>query len=128
MRAAEGTIGQQAAILARKGHALLDALIDDQIADFGKAVNVGFARAKIAAFDRVVKQTENAVAIVLIIFCGIDSALCGDAMRAARAVLITKTFHSVSQFAEGGRGRTAGQAAADDDDLEFAAIIRANET
>ena len=107
--AAEGTIGEQAAVLAREGHALFDALIDDQIADFGQAINVRFARTKIAAFDRVVKQSVNAVAVVLIILRGVDSALRGDGMGAARRILITKTFHPITELAERGRGRTAGQ-------------------
>ena len=63
----------------------------------------------------------------MIIFRGIDSALRGDAVRAARAVLVTETFHLVAELAQRGRGRSAGQAAADDDDLKFAAIVRADE-
>ena len=47
--AAKRAVGQQSAILAREGDALLDTLVDDQIADFRQAVNVRFARAKIAA-------------------------------------------------------------------------------
>ena len=81
------------------------------IADFGQPINVRFARTKIAAFDRVVEQSINAVAVVLIIFRGIDSALRRDGMGAARRILITKTFHPIAELAERGRGRTAGQAA-----------------
>ena len=84
LRAAEGAIGQQAAIFARKRNALRDALIDDVIADFGQAINVGFAGTKIAAFDRVVEKAVNAVAIVLVIFRRIDSALGRDAECARR--------------------------------------------
>ncbi len=67
-----------AAVLARERNALSDALIDDVAANFSESINVRFARAKIAAFDRVVEQAINAVAIVLIIFRGIDSALGRD--------------------------------------------------
>ncbi len=123
LRAAERSVGQQPAVFARERHALLDALIDDQIADFREPIDVRFARAKIAALDRVVKKTEDAVAVVLIILGGIDSALGGDAMRAARAVLITEAFHVVAELAQRGRRRSAGQAASDDDDLEFPAIV-----
>ena len=49
LRPAEGTIGKQPAIFARERHALLDALIDDEIADFGQPINVRFARTEIAA-------------------------------------------------------------------------------
>ena len=91
-------------------------------------INVRFARTEIAALDRVVEQTENAVAVVLIIFRGVDSALRGDAVRAARAVLVTETLHVVTLFAQRGRGRAAGQSAADDDDFELPPVRRTNES
>ena len=59
LRAAKRTVGQQAAIFARKRHALFDALVDDVIADFGEAIDVRFAGTKIAALDRVVKQADK---------------------------------------------------------------------
>ena len=95
-----------------------------EFADFGEAINVRFARTEIAALDRVVEKPVNAVAVVRIILRGVDSALGGDAVRAARAVLVTERLHVVALLAEGGRGRAAGQAGADDDDLEFPAIVR----
>src|SRR5438874_1976988 len=128
LRAAEGAIGEESAILARERHALLGALIDDEIADFGQPVNVRFARTEIATFDRVVKQSENAVAIVLVILGGIDPALRRNGMGATRRILITKTFHAITKFTQSGRGRSAGQPRTDHNDLKFAAIIRANET
>jgi hypothetical protein len=103
-------------------------LIDDEIADFGQPVNVPFARTEIAAFNRVIKQSENAVAIVLVILGGIDPALGRNGMGATRRILITKTFHAVTKLTQRGRGRPAGQSRADHNDLKFAAIIRANET
>ena len=84
LRAAERPVGKQTPILSCKRHPLFDALIDDQIADLSKAINICFARAKIAAFDCVVKQAINTVAIVLIIFRGIDSTLCRDRMCTTR--------------------------------------------
>src|SRR5437763_1894305 len=57
---AKGTICQEPAILTGEGHALLGALIDDEIADLSEAVNVGFTRAEITPFDRIVKQAETA--------------------------------------------------------------------
>src|SRR5687767_14274705 len=64
LRAAKGTIGQQAAVLASERDALLDAVIDDQIADFGETINVRFTGAEIAALNRVVEKTKHAVAVV----------------------------------------------------------------
>src|SRR6266446_4462431 len=113
LRSAKRTVGQQSTVFPRKWHTLLDAVIDDQIADFGEAINIRLPRAKIATLDRVVKETVNAVAVVLIIFCGIDSALGSDAVGAARAVLITEAFYMVAEFAQRGCRRSAGQAASD---------------
>ena len=127
LRSAKRSVGQQSAVFPRKRHALFDAVIDDQIADFRETINIRLPRAKIAAFDRVVEQTENAVAVVLIILCGIDSALGGDAMRAAWAVLIAEAFHVVSELAQGGCRGSARQAASDNDDLKFPAIVRTDQ-
>ena len=73
------------AVFARERNALRDALIDDVHADLREPVDVGFARAEVAAFYGVVKQAVNAVAVILVILRGIDSALRGDGVRAARA-------------------------------------------
>src|SRR5207237_8149239 len=78
--------------------------------------------------DCVVEQAINAVAVVLIIFRGIDSTLRSDGMRAPWRILITKTSHVIAELAERCRGRTAGQAAANHDDLKFAAIVWTNES
>src|SRR5205814_4345145 len=80
LRAAEGAIGEESAILARERHALLGALIGDEIADFGQPANLCFARTEIAALDRVVKQSEHAIAVILIIFGSVDASLCRDRM------------------------------------------------
>ena len=121
--AAERSIGEQPSILARERHALFNALVDDQIADFRETINVRFTRSEIAAFDRVVKKAKHAVAIVLIIFCGVDPTLGGNAMRAARAILITERFNVVAQLAERRRRRSAGEPGANDNDFKFPAIV-----
>ena len=126
--APEGTVCEQAAVFAGKRHALLDALIDDQITDFGEPIDIRFARPEVAAFDRVVKQTENAVAIVLIIFGGVDAALRRDAVRAPRTVLVTEALHVVAQLTQGCGRRSAGEAASHHDDLKFPAVVRSDQT
>src|SRR5262249_55542442 len=97
------------AVFACEWHALRNALVDDVCAYLSQTVNIRFAGTEVAALDRVIKQTVNAVAIVLVIFRGIDSALGRDRMRAARRILITKAFHAVTELAERRRGRTAGE-------------------
>ena len=64
-----------------------DALVDNVSADFSKAVNIGLARAKVAALYGVVEEPVNAVAVVLIVLGGVDTALSRDRVRAAGAVL-----------------------------------------
>ena len=85
LRAAEGAVVQVAAVFAREGHALRHALVDDVDADLGQAIDVGFARAEIAALHGVVEEAVDAVAVVVIILGGVDAALRGDGVRAARA-------------------------------------------
>src|ERR1700751_2823468 len=84
---AERSIGQKSPIFTGKGNSLRNALINDQNADFRQPVNVRFPRTKIAAFNCIIKETKNAVSIVLIIFRRINAALGGDAMRPAWRVL-----------------------------------------
>ena len=87
LRAAERAVREQAAVLARERHALRDALVDDVHADLREPVHVGLARAEVAALDRVVEQAVDAVAVVLVVLRGVDAALRGDRVRAARRVL-----------------------------------------
>ena len=81
-------------------------------ADLRQAIDIGFARAEIAALDGVVEQPVNAVAVVLVILGGVDAALGGDAVGAARAVLETEALDLVAQFRQRRRRRGAGQPAA----------------
>ena len=61
-----------------------------------EAIDVGFARSEIAAFDRIVEQAVDAVAIVLIIFGGVNSTLRSDGVRASRTVLEAETFDVIA--------------------------------
>ena len=127
LRAAEGAVGQQAAVFAGEGHALRDALVDDVDADLRQPVDVGLARAEVAALDRVVEEPVDAVAVVLVILRGVDAALGGDGVRAARAVLVAEAFHLVAQLGQRGGGRGARQAGADDDDLVLPPVGRVDQ-
>ena len=126
LRAAKGAVGQQSAIFAGKRHALRNALVDDVIGDLSEAIHVRFTGAKVAALDGVVKQSVNAVAVVLIIFRRVDPTLGCNRMRASRRILETKTFHSITKLAQRRRSRSAGQTASYNDDLEFSPVIWAN--
>src|SRR6202007_2242144 len=98
LRAAEGAVGEQPAVFPRKRHSLRHALVDDVDAHLCQAVHVRLARTEIAAFDGVVKESIDAVAVVRIILGRVDATLRGDAVRAARAVLEAKTFYLIAEF------------------------------
>ena len=116
LRAAEGPVVEQAAVLARERDALRDALVDDVDAELRQAVDVRLARAVVAPLDRVVEQPLHAVAVVLVVLGGVDAALRRDAVRPPRAVVDAEAEDVVAELAERRCGRRAGQAGADDDD------------
>src|SRR4051812_39582784 len=74
LRTAEGSVRKQSAVPARKWDPLCYALIDDVDTQLREPVDIGFARAKVAALDGVVEKPVNAVAVVPIILGGVDTA------------------------------------------------------
>ena len=127
LRAAEGAVGEQAAVFAGEGHALRHALVDDVDRHLGEPVDVGLAGAEIAALDRVVEEPVDAVAVVLVVLGGVDAALGGDGVGAARAVVKDEALHPVAELGQRGGGRGAGEAGADDDDLVLPLVRRVDE-
>jgi hypothetical protein len=98
-------------------------LVNDKPADFRQAINVGLPGPKISAFNGIVKKTENAVPVVLIIFGGIDASLRSNAMCAARRVLETKAFNDVAEFSECRRSGSACEPASHNNDLKLSLIV-----
>src|ERR1700722_7343874 len=96
LRAAERTIRQQTTVFARKRHALRNALVNYINADLGQTINIGLARAEVAALDGVVEKTIDAVAVVLVVLGRVDSTLGGDTGGAARTVLIAEGLYLVA--------------------------------
>ena len=127
LRAAEGAVIQQPAVFAGEGHALRDALVDDLVGDLGEAIDVGLAGAEVAALDGVVEKAVNGVAVVAVVFRGVDAALRGDGVGAARRVLVAEAFHVVAQLGKAGRGGATREAGADHDDVEFPLVGRIDE-
>ena len=85
LRATERAVVEQPAVLAREGHALRDALVDDVDAHLGEPVHVAFTSPEVAALDGVVEEPVDAVAVVRVVLRRVDATLRGDAVRAARA-------------------------------------------
>src|SRR5262245_28236397 len=110
LRPTEAAIIEQSPIFAREGDTLCHALVDDVHTDFGQPKNIGFTRAKISSFDRVIKEPINTVTVIAIVFRGIDPPLRGNRMRATRAVLKAETFDQIPELAESCSRRGSGQA------------------
>ena len=127
LRAAERSVVEQPAVLARERHAGRDALVDDVDAQLRQPVDVRFARAIVATLDRVVEQAVDAVAVVPVVLRGVDAALRGDAVRAARAVEDAEQLDAVALLAQRRRRRRAREPGADDDDFVFAAVRRVDQ-
>src|SRR5258707_15835915 len=106
LHAAKRSSIEKSAIFPGKRHALGDALVDDIEADLGESIHVGLARAEVAAFDCVLKQAENAVAVVAIVLGGINPPLGCDRVGTRRGVMIGKPWYPEPWRAEtGGRPR-----------------------
>src|SRR4030095_13945608 len=107
LRAAKRPVCEITRVLASERNSLGHTLVDDIYADFSEAVDVCFARSEVSAFDRVVKQAIDAVAVVLIVLGCVDAALGGDRMRSPGAVLEAKALYLISELREGRGSRTA---------------------
>ena len=125
--ASERSIRQLPAVLSGKGDAERHALIDDLRAHLGQSVHIGLARAKVSAFDRVIEQSPHTVSVVLVILGRIDSALCRNAVGAARTILKTKALHLIAELSQGRSRAGSRKAGADDDDRDFPFIIRTHQ-
>ena len=84
-------------------------MVDDFYADLSKAVHVCLTRAEIAPFDRVVEKAVNAVAVVLIILCGVDPALGCYRVCPPRRILKAETADLVAELAKSSGSRSAGK-------------------
>ncbi len=127
LRAAEGAVREEAAVLARERDALRDALVDDVHGDLREPVDVRLARAEVAALDRVVEEAPDAVAVVLVVLGAVDAALRGDGVGAARAVLVAEAGDVVAELGEGRGARAAREARPDDDHGVLPLVRRVDE-
>ena len=82
---------------------------------------------KSPAFDGVVEEAVNGVAVVLVVLGGVNATLCRDGVSAARAVLIAETVDLVAELGKGGGGGTSGETGSDDDDFELPLVGRVDQ-
>ncbi len=123
----EGAIVECAAVFAGEWNALGNALVDDVDAVLRETVDVAFASAEVAAFDRVIEEAVDAVAVVLIIFGGVDATLGGDRVGAAGRILEAEALDVVAQLAAGCGSRCAGESGANDDEIVATLVGWVNE-
>ncbi len=125
LRAAEGAVVEQSAIVAGKGNALSHTLVDDGTADLGQTVDVGLAGAVVTTLDGVAEQTLYTVAVVLIVLGGIDATLGSNGVGATGGILNTENIHVVEAHgSQRGGGGSTGKARAHHDDVNLALVGR----
>ncbi len=91
-------------------------------------MDVGLAGAVVAALHRVVEEAVRRVVVVAVVLGGVDATLRSDRVGTTRRVLVAEVQDVVARFTERrGRG-TTGEAGADDDDRELAAVRGVHET
>ena len=122
----ERTVVEVATVFTGKGHTLGHTLVDDIDAQLSQAVDIGFTGAEVATLDGVIKQAVDAIAVIAIIFGGIDAPLGGNAMGTAGAVLITKRFDVVTHFGHGCGSSATSQPRPDHNHRIFTAVRRVN--
>ena len=65
-------------------------LVDDIVAYLSQAVDIGLAGTVVTTLHGVIEQTIDRVAVVLIVLCCVDTALCSDGVSAINAAHIRK--------------------------------------
>ena len=124
LRAAETAVVQLAAVLAGKWNTLSNHLVDDVDRNLCQAMHVCLARAEVAALDGVLEQAVDAVAVALIVLCGVNAALGRNGVCASWRVVERKRVNLITQFGKRcGSGCTC-KAGANHDDLELSLVVR----
>ena len=98
---AKRAVVDKTTIVAGEGHTDGGVVIDNQIAHLGSPVNVRLAGSVIAPFHHVVEQSENAIAIVLVVFGSIYTTLSCNRVSTSWGVLVAKDFNIIAQLSKG---------------------------
>src|SRR5690606_6028147 len=96
----KGTVRQQTSIFTCKRNTLRNTLVDDVYTHLCKTINVRFTRTVVASFYSVIKQTENTVAVVLIILCSVDTTLRSDTVRTSGTILKAKRLYVIAKLTQ----------------------------
>ena len=87
-------------------------MVDDAVTYLSEAVYVSLTSAVVTTLDCVVEEAVNRVTVVLVVLRGVDTALRGDGVSAARAVGDAEHLDVEAQFAERRGGGSAAEATA----------------
>ena len=104
------------------------ALVDNIVGHLCQAIDIGFAGTIVAAFHRVVEQTIDGVAVVLVVLGGIDTTLRGNGVGAAGRILNAEVNHVEAHLAECGGGRSTRKTCTDNDYVQFQLILGVHQT
>ena len=119
---AEGAGGELTAVLTGEGRPDRLHVVDDPAGLHSQAHDVGLPPPVVPALDGVLDEARQGVAVDLAGPGGVDPALRGHRVGAARGVVQAEALHPVAQAPQG-RGRAgAGQSGAHHDDGQLAAV------
>src|SRR5690606_30668980 len=97
---AERTVAEQSAVFTSKGSPLGHTLVNDIGTHFSQTVNVGFARAVVASFYRVIKQAVSGVPIILVVFGSVNSPLSRNRVCPSWGILKTKCLYFIPHLTQ----------------------------
>ena len=109
LRTTEGAVVQQTTVFATEGNTLSHALVDAVAGHLSQTIHIGLTGTEVAALHGVVEETVDGVTVILIVVCSVHTALSGDGVSAAGAVLIAEALHVVALLCQRGSGGTTGQ-------------------
>ena len=76
--ATEGTVVQETAVFACERNALCDTLVDDGVGHFRQTVYIRLTGTVVSTLDRIVIETIDGVAVVLVVLGCVDTTLSCD--------------------------------------------------
>ena len=123
LRTTKASVVEEPAVLTGKWDTLGNHLVDDVHRYLRQSIHVSFTRTEVATFDGVGEQTRHAVAVPLIIFGRIDSALSSNGVRASCRVVEGEGINLIPEFSKRCRSRGTGQTRTNDDHLELAFVV-----
>ena len=109
-------------------HSLCHRLIDNIGTQLGQTPDIGFTRAKVAPFLRVLKEAKNCIAVIAVVLGRVNSPLGGNTMRTAWTILETKALDIIAHSRHRCGSQSTSEAGSHDYNFIFGTISRSDET